>query len=592
MRYSLHGYTDTYRKLRMHYLDESHILLFLAQLFILLLCTRGLGELFRRWKQPALTAELLVGIALGPTLMGRCLPGLQATLFPPDAVQQAMLETVAWLGVLFLLLDTGLEIDFSIAWRQRGSALAIALSDIIVPMVVAFAAVIGLPDPFLVHPDQRILFGLFMATVMTISAMPVAARCLHDLNLLKTDLGFLTMSALAVNDIIGWVLFAIILGLFTQTTFALGSILLVLAGTLGFSVLALTVGRSFSSRVFAALKNRRCPEPARSLTVTALQGLLFGLITHKLGVHALFGFFLAGVVAGEAKSLSEDTRRVIAQMVYSLFVPLFFANIGLKIDFAAHFDWRLVSLISLAGIGGRYLGAWLGVSMAKVPRVNRDLISIAHTPGGMMEIVVALLALEAGLITPPIFVAIVFSAVFSSVVMGPWMARSLARRRNVSPLQFLDAEAVLPSLPVPATRTDVLRLLAGRVAARSDTPAEEPILQAALRREQEFGTAIGSGVAIPHVRLDHLRNPVLAYAHSSEGIEWDAPDAEPVHHVFFWVSAAGAEDLHVQILAQIARTMARPEIRQRLSQASDAHSVFAALQQALAEDVRLPPATA
>ena len=195
----------------MHFLGEHHIFVFLLQLFVLLLCTRGAGELFRRLKQPALTAELLVGIVWGPTVLGRIFPVAHATLFPSDPIQQAMLETVAWLGVLFLLLDTGLEIDFSIAWRQRGSALVIALSDIVVPMAVAFVPMMFVPDVFLAHPDRRILFALFMATVMTISAMPVAARGLHDLNLLKTDLGFLTMSALAVNDVVGWVLFAVIL---------------------------------------------------------------------------------------------------------------------------------------------------------------------------------------------------------------------------------------------------------------------------------------------------------------------------------------------------------------------------------------------
>ena len=565
----------------MHYLDEKHIFLFLAQLFVLLLCARGLGELFRRWKQPALTAELLVGIVLGPTLLGRFMPGLHAALFPPDALQQSMLETVAWLGVLFLLLDTGLEIDFSIAWRQRGSALAIALTDIVVPMVVAFVPVLFLPDVFLADPSRRLLFGLFMATVMTISAMPVAARCLHDLNLLKTDLGFLTMSALAVNDIIGWVLFAIILGLFTQTSFALGSILLVFAGTLGFSILALTLGRPFSARIFDAMKAREFPEPASSLTVTLLLGLLFGAITQKLGVHALFGFFLAGIVAGEAKSLSEDTRRVISQMVYSLFVPLFFANIGLKIDFAANFHLGLVVLICVVGIAGRYLGAWFGVTLARVPRVNRNLISIAHTPGGMMEIVVALLALEAGLITQAIFVAIVFSAVFSSVVMGPWMTRALARRRAVSPAQFLDERALVVQLPDDG-RAEALRLLAAKVAQLTSPVAAHRIEQLALAREKEFGTGIGHGVAIPHVRLDHLRNPILAYGHSPEGLDWDAPDAEPVHHVFFLASAAGAEDIHVQILAQIARAMARAPNRERLSGAPDAPALYAALQTVLA----------
>ena len=564
----------------MHHLDESHIFLFLAQLFVILLCARGLGELFRRWKQPALTAELLVGIALGPTLLGRFLPGLQTALFPPDAIQQSMLETVAWLGVLFLLLDTGLEIDFSIAWRQRGSALAIALSDIVVPMVVAFVPVLFLPDHFLAHPDRRIIFGLFMATVMTISAMPVAARCLHDLNLLKTDLGFLTMSALAVNDVIGWVLFAIILAIFSQASVAIGPILLVFAGTIGFAVLVLTVGRPISTRIFDAMKAREFPEPASSLTLTLLLGLLFGSITQKLGVHALFGFFLAGIVAGEAKSLSEDTRRVINQMVYALFVPLFFANIGLKIDFAANFHPGLVSLICAVGVGGRYLGAWLGVNLTRQPRVNRHLISIAHTPGGMMEIVVALLALEAGLITQPVFVAIVFSAVFSSVILGPWMAQALAHRRRVAPGQFLDEQALVTHLPVEG-RAEALRLLAAKVAARSSPVAARHIEQLALAREKEFGTGIGHGVAIPHVRLDHLRNPILAYGHSPEGLDWDAPDAEPVHHVFFLASAAGAEDLHVQILAQIARAMARADNRVRLADVPDAPALFAALKEVL-----------
>ncbi len=565
----------------MHYLDESRIFLFLMQVFVLLLCARGLGELFRRWKQPALTAELLVGIVLGPTLFGRFLPELQSALFPPEAIQQYMFETVAWLGVLFLLLDTGLEIDFSIAWRQRGKALAIALTDIIVPMSVAFLAVFFIPDSFLVEPDRRILFSLFMATVMAISAMPVAARCLHDLNLLKTDLGFLAMSALAVNDIIGWVLFAIILGIFTTQTVTLLPILLVFVGTLGFSVLALTVGRQFSSRLFDEIKARHFPEPATSLTVTLLMGLLFGAITQKLGIHALFGFFLAGVVVGEAKSLSEDTRRVISQMVYSVFVPLFFANIGLKIDFASNFHPGLVILVCAVGIGGRYMGTWLGVTLTRVPRVNRNLLSITHTPGGMMEIVVALLALEAHLITEPIFVAIVFSAVFSSVVMGPWMANALARRRAVSPLKFLTQATVLANLS-DAGRPGAIHGLAEKIALLTPSVTAAHIEQLTLAREHEFGTAIGNGIAIPHVRLDNLRNPVLAYGHSAEGLDWDAPDAAPVHHVFFLVSATGAEDIHVQLLAQIARAMAKPENRLRLADASDFPSLFSALQTVLA----------
>jgi Kef-type K+ transport system membrane component KefB/mannitol/fructose-specific phosphotransferase system IIA component (Ntr-type) len=569
----------------MHYLDESRIFLFLVQLLILMGCARGLGELFKRWNQPALTAEILVGLLLGPTVMGHFLPGLHLALFPPDAIQQSMLETIAWLGVLFLLLDTGLEIDFSIAWRQRGNAFLVAISDIAIPMVIAFAAVVFLPARYMVNPEQRMVFSLFMATVMTISAMPVAARVLHDLNLLKTDLGFLVMSALTVNDIIGWVLFTIILGVFTSGTVALGPIAFVFASTVGFAVLALTVGRGLSTELFNRLRDMHLPEPATSLTVTVLLGLLFGAFTQKLGIHALFGFFIAGVVVGEAKSLSEETRSIVSQMVHSLFVPLFFANIGLKLDFVAHFDFPLVALMCVVGIGGRYLGAWLGVTWSRVPRVNRDLIAIAHTPGGMMEIVVALLALEAGLITPQVFVAIVFSAVFSSVIMGPWMSSALRRQAAVTAAEFLEPESVIAKLAA-TTRVSAIEELAACVARGPNALDRTEIAGGAMAREREFGTAIGYGVAIPHVRLDGLKKPVLAFGRSPDGIAWDAPDGRPVHHVFFLATPGGTADLHVQILAAIARISQAPENRQRLADAQDSASLFAALKTLLVTEQR------
>jgi len=569
----------------MHYLDESHIYIFLVQLFILMGCARGLGELFKRWKQPSLTAEILVGLLLGPTIMGRFLPGLHLALFPPDAIQQSMLETVAWLGVLFLLLDTGLEIDFSIAWRQRGNAFLVAISDIVIPMVIAFAAVVFLPAGYMVNPEQRMIFALFMATVMTISAMPVAARVLHDLNLLKTDLGFLVMSALTVNDIIGWVMFTIILGVFAGGTASLGPITFVFAGTVGFAVLALTVGRSLSTKLFDRVRDMDLPEPATSLTVTMLLGLMFGAFTQKLGIHALFGFFIAGVVVGEAKSLSEETRGIVSQMVHSLFVPLFFANIGIKLDFAAHFDFPLVALMCVVGIGGRYLGAWLGVTWSRVPRVNRDLIAIAHTPGGMMEIVVALLALEAGLITPQVFVAIVFSAVFSSAIMGPWMSSALRRRAAVTAAEFLEPQSVIAELAA-TTRVSAINELAACVVRHPSATDRDGIAEGAMAREREFGTAIGHGVAIPHVRLDGLKSPVLAFGRSPEGIAWDAPDGKPVHHVFFLATPGGKADLHVQILAAIARIAHAPENRQRLTEAPDSASLFEALKTLLIEEQR------
>lgn len=560
----------------MHYLEESNILIFLVQLFVLLLCTRGLGELFRRWNQPALTAEILVGIVLGPTLFGRYFPELHGMLFPADATQQNMLETVAWIGVLFLLLDTGLEIDFSVAWRHRGNALVIALTDIAIPMMVAFIPCFLLPDHFLVDANRRMLFALFMAAVMTISAMPVAARVLHDLKLLKTDLGFLTMSALAVNDLIGWVIFTIILGLFTKNTVAIGPIFMLFAMTTCFTALALRYGRRFSTQALSFFNKQGLAEPGASLTFACLLGLLFGMVTQKLGIHALFGFFIAGVVIGEAKNLSEDSRRIISQMVHALFVPLFFANIGLKIDFFAHFDLFLVLLVCLVGIFGRYLGAWVGVTLTKVPRVNRDLISIAHTPGGMMEIVIALLAYESGLITEPVFVAIVFSAVFSSITIGPWLRNSMKRRAAVSLLDYVCPDCIQAHMTA-TSRDEVIRVLATMAARKMDKITAEQMAETAMAREEEFGTAVGGGLAIPHARLDGIIHPVLAFGRIPNGVDWDAPDGQPVHNVFFLATPAGAQDIHVQMLSKIAKIMQSAESTQAIGRAGNASDLWEVL---------------
>jgi Kef-type K+ transport system membrane component KefB/mannitol/fructose-specific phosphotransferase system IIA component (Ntr-type) len=549
----------------MHYLNETHIFIFLAQLFVLLSLAKGLGELFRRRGQPALTAELLVGVLLGPTILGRFWPEFHGALFPPDQVQQAMLETVAWIGVLFFLLTSGMEVDFSVAWRQRGKTLTIALADIVIPMVIAFVPCLLLPDRYLADPGQRVVFALFMATVMTISALPVAARVLHDIKLLKADVGLLIMSALTVNDIIGWILFTIVLGLFTQAAVQFGVVLFVFAGTVGFAAVALAVGPRITADMLTALRRRGLPEPATSLTFACLLGLLFGAFTQKLGIHALFGFFVAGVVMGGARNLSEQTRTILSEMVHAIFVPLFFVNIGLKIDFAASFEPLLVLFLCVLGVGGRYVGAWIGVSLSRVPRANRHLISIAHTPGGMMEVVVAVLAMENGLITEPIFVAIVFSAVFSSMAMGPWMRAALRRVAVARLANSLSAEVVVPDLAA-ADRAGAIRRLAGLAAAQAGVPGPD-IADAALAREAEFGTALGQGVAIPHVRLDGLNRPFAAVGRSPRGLEWNAPDGQPVHRVFFVLSPLGVNDVHVQLLAEIATAMQKPENQRAFDEA-------------------------
>ncbi len=561
----------------MHYLNEQNIFIFLVQIFILLGLARGLGEIFRRFRQPPLTAELLIGILLGPTILGRFAPSWHQAIFPGNVIQQNMLETVAWIGVLFLLLETGLEMDFASAWRQKGDALKIALSDIIVPMTVAFIPCYFLPDHYLADPSQRLLFAVFMATAMTISAMPIAARALHDLKLSKTDLGFLIMSALSVNDVIGWMIFTLVLGVFTRESLNIAHIVMIAASTIVFATVCLSVGRTVVDRIIKRIKSARMPQPGSTLTFICLLGALCGAITQKIGIHALFGFFIAGIMAGGSRALSENARQVVSQMVYAIFVPLFFVNIGLKIDFLANFNLFLILMISIIGIGGRFLGAWLGVNLTPLPRINRLSIAIAHTPGGAMEIVVGLLALEYQLITEPIFVAIIFGAVISSVILGPWFNYSIRRRKEVSILEYFDPHSILPAVEVKE-KNQVLKKICVLADSQEDLPGTDSIYEAVIKREQEMGTGMEEGLAVPHARLPGLKKPAIFFARSLDGIEWDTPDGKSVRFIFLILTPVDDYDSQIQILGLIAQAISQNEVRDALTKSADRHEIWSVLQ--------------
>jgi len=560
-------------------LSEHNVYIFLLQIFLLLGLARGLGELFRIWKQPAITAEILAGVLLGPTIFGRFFPGLYQSIFPADIIQQNMLETIAWLGLLFFLLEAGLKMDFSSAWRHRGKALVIAITDIVVPMVLAFVCSYFLPAHYLVDPQHRLIFALFMATVMTISAMPITIRALNDLNVAKTDLGFLIMSALSVNEIIGWMIFTLILGVFIQASSALSNMAIVFLTALAFTIFCFTAGRRFSNFVISKIRQNNMPEPGSSLTYICLMGLLCGAVFQKIGIHALLGFFIAGVVAGEAKALPERTRQVISQMVYAIFVPLFFARIGLGIDFFKNFNLFLVVFVSVIGIFGKFFGAWLGVTFTNLPRVNRMSVAIAHTPGGSMEIVIGILALKYNLISQTMFVAIVFGGLISSAILGPWLKKTICGRKEISALEFFSRREIVPEL-MAVDRDSAIRELCSVASEQGNMPPLESLGKEVIRRENSMGTAVEYSIALPHARIPLLIRPVIIFGRSEFGIEWNSPDGKPTHFVFLILTPKEDDAIQIQILRIIAKVMSDKKTQELLMAASGREAVWQVLENA------------
>ncbi|MBN2379758.1 cation:proton antiporter [candidate division WOR-3 bacterium] len=577
----------------MSILGEHDILIFLLELAFLLGAARLAGELCKKIHQPALVGELLVGILFGPTVLGRLIPQETAQLLYVDSSQ--MLDTVAWLGGFFLLLVIGFDVDIGAIWKRKRSSLTIGIAGVLIPLIMGIGLAFLLPQAYKLLPTgipslvpettEPWIFALFLGTAVAISAIPVIARALHDLDILKSDLGLDILSAFAVNDIIGWAAFTIILGLAVQSRFNWFTLLKVLGGTAVFVGVCLTLGRRFVNWVVLKFNRSRLPKPGIVLTFIFVLGALCGVVTHYIGIHASLGFLLAGMMAGSSHQIKGRSRDIISQLVHAVFVPLFFTNIGIKVNFWENFDLLLVGTVTAVAIGGKFLGAWAGSRFSGIPRQDSVSIGFAHIPGGAMEIIVAYLALEAGIINPPVFEAILVAAIISSVLVGPLLTLSLRLRRGFDAREFLAEDAVLSSLHA-RTPEEAIAELCEAIARHPGMPRAKASCAAVDLREELMSTGMELGIAIPHARMPELANPVFAFGRSLRGLDWNTPDDLPVKFVFLILTPEpDRKDDQVKILAAIARAWSDPAVREKMLAAEGRDEMLSVFNASLRRDL-------
>lgn len=570
-------------------LTEHHVFLFLIEFAILLGLSKVVGAWLARFRIPELTAEILVGVLAGPTLLGRLAPALQSLLFPNDALQRGMLETMSWVGIMLLLLATGLEVNFGAVWKNRRPALRLTVADVLLPLAISAAVIFLLPEHYFwadkvrgpLDPGQRLLSTVFLAAIMAISALPVAIRAMHELNLLKTDMGLVAVTALSIHDIVGWVVFTVVLGIFSQGRADPLFIAQVGLSTILFAAAALTVGRWGMDRLFRRLHRDHGESSALSLAVVVLAGLLLGAATLAIGVHCLLGFFLAGVMCGSSRKLSEKSRSSITQFVTGVFVPLFFVGIGLRIDIVASFDPFLVAFITLLGTFARFAAAYLGAWWGGFPRRERVPLGVLNMPGGAMHVVIANIALGAGLISQELFVAIVFAAVLSSMALGPLLVLTLPKMGYRQKCDYL-VRALPDAVEAPNRHQALTKLCleASRLLGLRLRDVLDPVYQ----REEVMTTAWEKGVAVPHARIDSLREPVVLFGRSQRGIEWDTPDGLPVKLVFLVLTPPGMDGTHLEILRGLALALRDDERRRQLLESAGAKEMEALLGACLDRD--------
>lgn len=402
----------------MRILSHHENLVLILSLGLLIISARMFGEFFRKFKMPLVVGELIAGIILGPSLIGNYFPEISALLYTQNPNASLALNGIINMSIIMLLFVAGMELNLSLIRQQGKAALSTSILSLVLPLGLGFASAFYGYKMYGSNSTDKIAFALFIGTSMAISALPVIARTLIDLNLFKTKIGSIIITAAMFNDLIGWILFSMIMGMLKGS--ANHSILLTLLYTVAYAILMLTVVRIFINKSLPwAEKNFTWPGGFLSLSL----GLAFlgAAFTEYIGLHAIFGAFIIGITVGDSVHVTEKMKDIVNQFVTNIFAPLFFISIGFKVNFLDHFDLKITSIVLVLAFVGKIFGGYLGAKIGGLANKESLAIGFGMNARGAMEIILATLALQAKLIGEEVFVAIVIMAVITSIVAGPMM---------------------------------------------------------------------------------------------------------------------------------------------------------------------------
>ncbi len=330
--------------------------------------------------------------------------------------------------MLLLLIVTGLEVDLSLIVRKARTAVGVSLGGIMVPFATGVGLGYLMPDDFVGHPGQRLEFALFMAVAMSISAIPVIAKVLMDLKLTRRDIGQITLAAAMTDDTIGWILLSVVAGLAAHGSVDLVTTMKCLVSAVLFVGIGLTAGPALVSRLLAWVDNL-FPGPAAQLSTILTLAFAMAALTHSLGIEAVLGAFVTGIIAGEAPRLQSKVTEGLELIAAGLLAPIFFASAGLKVDL-----WGLLSFhVASVGLGvlavaclGKFIGCYFGGLVGGLSHWERLAMGSGMNARGAMEIIVATLGLSLGVLTTSSYSIIVCVAIVTSLLAPPMLRWTLS----------------------------------------------------------------------------------------------------------------------------------------------------------------------
>jgi Kef-type K+ transport system membrane component KefB len=399
-------------------LSSAEVLHFLIIVAIVLVLARILGELCRKYKQPAIIGEILAGIILGPTILQHFYPDLFKDIFLSNPRAYGAFDGLANIGIILLMFVAGFEVDLKQIRRDGKHALSISLTGIIFPFIVGFiAAWFFYQRIFSTGANNQLITALFFGTALSITALSVITKILMDLDILKTKIGNLVLTSAMIDDFLGWVLFSIIIQMM-NTGKKEGSFMSVIMVLL-FAVFMVTVVRWLINKLlFVAQKNLKI---GRVITLAICLCLVCAIITEYLGVRGVFGAFLMGVAIGDSEYFTDRHKLILHQFTVNIIAPLFFASIGLRLNFISNFNLEVVLVILAIACLAKLIGAGIGSRISGLNKNESIAVAFGMNARGSQEIVLGLLALQAKIIDEKVFEALVVMTVVTVLASGPVM---------------------------------------------------------------------------------------------------------------------------------------------------------------------------
>src|SRR5687768_7106639 len=393
----------------------------LLQLAAILVVARIMGSLFARAGQPAVIGEMAAGILLGPSLLGWIAPSVFRGLFPPASL--GPLELLSQVGVCLFLFVVGMSLDVRLVRHKARLAAIISQSSIVAPAILGALIAVLLYPSYAGTAATRTSFALFMAIAMSITAFPVLARILDERGLSPTPLGTMALTCAAVNDVTAWSLLAGIVAITQAGGLAgpLGTVALVAA----FVALMLFVVRPLLTRWLGQDGPTSAQARSGMIAWALVLMLVSALATGLLGIHALFGAFLAGAVMPRTGNVQQHLTVRIEDFSTLFLLPLFFVFTGLRTSLNLLNDvqsWLVCAGIVAVAVAGKLGGTFVAARWTGMTRPDAFALGALMNTRGLMELIALNIGYDLGILSPRIFAMLVFMALFTTALTGPLLS--------------------------------------------------------------------------------------------------------------------------------------------------------------------------